>query len=106
MKVILFGATGMVGQGVLRECLLDDGIESVLELRRNSLLQKVESFRYDAKSRQGNGVSDETSIQLVRVNSCISWIALYQTRKRSTKLHEQTRKEFSRPAQEVSCLSI
>jgi uncharacterized protein YbjT (DUF2867 family) len=23
MKVILFGATGMVGQGVLRECLLD-----------------------------------------------------------------------------------
>ena len=25
MKVILFGATGMVGQGVLRECLLDPG---------------------------------------------------------------------------------
>ena len=23
MKVILFGATGMVGQGVLRECLID-----------------------------------------------------------------------------------
>ena len=23
MNVILFGATGMVGQGVLRECLLD-----------------------------------------------------------------------------------
>jgi uncharacterized protein YbjT (DUF2867 family) len=30
MKVILFGATGMVGQGVLRECLLDGGVESVL----------------------------------------------------------------------------
>ena len=28
MKVILFGATGMVGQGVLRECLLDSGIRS------------------------------------------------------------------------------
>ena len=26
MKVILFGATGMVGQGVLRECLLDAGV--------------------------------------------------------------------------------
>ena len=25
MKVILFGATGMVGQGVLRECLVDLG---------------------------------------------------------------------------------
>ena len=23
VRVILFGATGMVGQGVLRECLLD-----------------------------------------------------------------------------------
>ncbi|MFJ5370084.1 hypothetical protein ACIPIA_12745, partial [Bosea sp. CER48] len=23
MKVLIFGATGMVGQGVLRECLLD-----------------------------------------------------------------------------------
>ena len=27
MKVILFGATGMVGQGVLRECLLDASVE-------------------------------------------------------------------------------
>jgi uncharacterized protein YbjT (DUF2867 family) len=30
MKVILFGATGMVGQGVLRECLLDADVENVL----------------------------------------------------------------------------
>ena len=30
MNVILFGATGMVGQGVLRECLLDAGVRSVL----------------------------------------------------------------------------
>ena len=29
MKVILFGATGMVGQGVLRECLLDRDVDSV-----------------------------------------------------------------------------
>jgi uncharacterized protein YbjT (DUF2867 family) len=36
MKVILFGATGMVGQGVLRECLLDDGVESVLAVSRRS----------------------------------------------------------------------
>jgi uncharacterized protein YbjT (DUF2867 family) len=35
MKVILFGATGMVGQGVLRECLLDAGIESVLVVGRS-----------------------------------------------------------------------
>jgi uncharacterized protein YbjT (DUF2867 family) len=35
MKVILFGATGMVGQGVLRECLLDPGIASVLAVGRS-----------------------------------------------------------------------
>ena len=35
MKVILFGATGMVGQGVLRECLLDAGIERVLAVGRS-----------------------------------------------------------------------
>jgi uncharacterized protein YbjT (DUF2867 family) len=36
MKVILFGATGMVGQGVLRECLSDEGVQSVLTVGRNS----------------------------------------------------------------------
>ena len=35
MKVILFGATGMVGQGVVRECLLDAGVESVLSVGRS-----------------------------------------------------------------------
>jgi len=35
MKVILFGATGMVGQGVLRECLLDAGVERVLAIGRS-----------------------------------------------------------------------
>jgi uncharacterized protein YbjT (DUF2867 family) len=29
MKVLVFGATGMVGQGVLRECLLDQDVERV-----------------------------------------------------------------------------
>ncbi|WP_328606752.1 epimerase [Amycolatopsis sp. NBC_00345] len=36
MKVILFGATGMVGQGVLRECLLDDRVEQVLAIGRTA----------------------------------------------------------------------
>ncbi|MES2490940.1 MAG: epimerase [Pseudomonadota bacterium] len=40
MKVILFGASGMVGQGVLRECLLDDGVQSVLAVGRTALEQK------------------------------------------------------------------
>ena len=36
MKVVLFGASGMVGQGVLRECLLDAGLEKVLSIGRSS----------------------------------------------------------------------
>ena len=35
MKVILFGATGMVGQGVLRECLVDAGVVDVLVVGRS-----------------------------------------------------------------------
>jgi uncharacterized protein YbjT (DUF2867 family) len=35
MKVILFGATGMVGQGCLRECLVDAGVERVLVVGRS-----------------------------------------------------------------------
>ena len=34
MKVILFGATGMVGQSVLRQCLSDPGVESILSIGR------------------------------------------------------------------------
>jgi uncharacterized protein YbjT (DUF2867 family) len=35
MKVILFGATGMVGQGVLRECLLAPDVDEVLSVGRS-----------------------------------------------------------------------
>ena len=37
MNVILFGATGMVGQGVLRECLRDEGVAIVVAVGRSSI---------------------------------------------------------------------
>ncbi|MFI1917921.1 epimerase [Nocardia sp. NPDC020380] len=37
MKVILFGATGMIGQGVLNESLRDERVEKVLAIGRSSL---------------------------------------------------------------------
>jgi uncharacterized protein YbjT (DUF2867 family) len=46
MKVILFGATGMVGQGCLRECLIDPRVESVLVVGRSPTGQ------HDAKLRE------------------------------------------------------
>ena len=50
MKVILFGATGMVGQGVLRECLLDASVESVLAVGRSPTGQahaKLRELKHD-----------------------------------------------------------
>ncbi|HTA76904.1 MAG TPA: epimerase, partial [bacterium] len=35
MKVILFGATGMVGQGVLKECLKEPEITMILSVVRS-----------------------------------------------------------------------
>ncbi len=35
MRILLFGATGMVGQGVLRECLLDPGVTEVVAIGRS-----------------------------------------------------------------------
>jgi uncharacterized protein YbjT (DUF2867 family) len=45
MKVILFGATGMVGEGVLRECLLDPGVERVLSITRRPCGQQHAKLR-------------------------------------------------------------
>jgi uncharacterized protein YbjT (DUF2867 family) len=45
MKVILFGATGMVGQGVLRECLLDADVENVLAVGRSPTGQRHAKLR-------------------------------------------------------------
>jgi len=36
MNVLILGATGMVGQGVMRECLLDEGVARVVTLGRHA----------------------------------------------------------------------
>ena len=45
MKVVLFGATGMLGQGVLRECLLADDVEQVLVVTRTATGRQHEKLR-------------------------------------------------------------
>jgi uncharacterized protein YbjT (DUF2867 family) len=50
MKAILFGGSGMVGQGVLRECLIDASVESVLSVGRSPLgvqHPKLRELRHD-----------------------------------------------------------
>ena len=45
MDVVLFGASGMVGQGVLRECLLDPEVHRVLSIGRTSIGQQHPKLR-------------------------------------------------------------
>jgi uncharacterized protein YbjT (DUF2867 family) len=50
MKVVIFGASGMVGQGVLRECLLDPEVESVLSIGRSPIDETSPKLRQLAHS--------------------------------------------------------
>jgi uncharacterized protein YbjT (DUF2867 family) len=55
MKVVIFGATGMVGQGVLRECLLDPTVTQVLSVVRrtgNTITFTGTSPQQNAKLRE------------------------------------------------------
>jgi putative NADH-flavin reductase len=49
VKVILFAATGMVGQGVLRECLRDPEIAEVLAIGRSATGQQNAKLREAAR---------------------------------------------------------
>ena len=64
MKVILFGATGMVGKSVLRECLRDPGIDVVLSIGRRPSgvshpklreMVRADIFDFSAKSGEFSG---------------------------------------------------
>lgn len=45
MRVVMFGATGMIGQGVLRECLLDPNVEHVLAVGRTATGRREPKLR-------------------------------------------------------------
>jgi len=45
VKVILFGATGMVGSGVLKECLDDSRVTSILVVGRSVCMVRHEKLR-------------------------------------------------------------
>lgn len=50
MRVLLFGATGMIGQGALRECLLDDRVTAVLTVGRTTTGQQHPRLREIARA--------------------------------------------------------
>ncbi len=68
IRVILFGATGMVGEGVLHECLQHPDVESVLVIGRKTCRLKHSKLR----ELLHNDFFDYTSIenQLTGFNAC------------------------------------
>lgn len=75
MKVVVFGATGMVGQGVVRECLLDPGVESVVSVGRSP------SGVRDAKFREVVTVDllDLSQVDLSGVDACFFCLGVSST---------------------------
>jgi uncharacterized protein YbjT (DUF2867 family) len=51
VKVILFGASGMVGQSALRECLLDPEVDAVLSIGRSALPKLPAILGLDPKGK-------------------------------------------------------
>jgi uncharacterized protein YbjT (DUF2867 family) len=76
MKVILFGATGMVGKGVLRQCLLDPDVKSVLSIGRKTsgvshpkLRDLARADMFDFKVNEGELSDHDTCFFCLGVSS-------------------------------------
>ena len=70
MNVILFGASGMVGQGVLRECLRDPGVSRVLVIGRQPLGQRREKLRELIRPDIGNLADSSLTSELRNYDAC------------------------------------
>lgn len=68
MNVLLFGATGMIGQGVLRECLVDPGVQRVIAVVRRPSGQTHEKLHEVVLS----DVADLTPIEpeIAAIDAC------------------------------------
>jgi len=68
MKILIFGATGMVGRGVLRECLLDPDVSEVVTIGRSATGQSHARLREIVHA----DLTDYTAIesQLTGVDAC------------------------------------
>ncbi|MET8351231.1 MULTISPECIES: NAD-dependent epimerase/dehydratase family protein [unclassified Micromonospora] len=68
MRVVIFGATGMVGQGVLRECLLAEDVREVLTVGRRPTGQRHPKLREVTVGDVGE--LEEVRAELAGVDAC------------------------------------
>jgi len=68
MNVLLFGASGMVGQGVLRECLLDAGVTRIVSVVRRPTAERDPKLREIVALDVGELAAHEAS--LIGTDAC------------------------------------
>lgn len=93
MKVILFGGTGMVGQGVLRECLQDPAVTAVLAVGRSPLAQADGSATTHPKLTQLVQPLDDLSgiaDRLAGYDACFDCLGVSSTGKKEADYRAQT----------------
>ncbi|HSD37651.1 MAG TPA: epimerase [Rhodocyclaceae bacterium] len=77
MNVLLFGMSGMVGQGVLRECLLDPDVKQVLSIGRNITGLQHPKVREIAHANMWNYDSIESD--LAGIDACFFCLGVSST---------------------------
>ena len=92
MNVLLFGATGMIGQGVLRSCLLDSRVTRVVSVSRRP------TGKTDPKLREfvQNDVTDLSplGVELKTIDACLFTLGISSL--------GQTEEEYSRATYDLT----
>jgi len=70
MRVLIFGATGMVGGGVLRECLLAADVERVVSIGRSALLLDHPKLVQVVRPNFATDTSEISDDDLRNVDAC------------------------------------
>lgn len=70
MRVLIFGATGMLGSGVLRECLLAADVERVVSIGRSALLLYHPKLVQVVRPNFATDTSEITDDDLRNVDAC------------------------------------
>lgn len=88
MNVLLFGATGMVGDGVLHECLADPRVTSVLAVGRSPLAIKHPKLR-ESRRTDFFDYTDMTA-ELAGIDACFFCLGVSAVGMKEADYHRQT----------------
>jgi len=98
MRVLIFGATGMVGRGVLRECLLDPGVDRVITVGRSPVGIQDPRLREIVHANLENLSSIEP--ELAGVDACFFCLGVSSAGMKEADYHRVTY-GFTLPAAET-----